>query len=51
MIAAFAHEKSGPGWTPEQRIYFDKILNAEQAKNFTLSKVFGGKLDWIDFLY
>ncbi|KZV92832.1 carbohydrate esterase family 8 protein [Exidia glandulosa HHB12029] len=47
--AEFANE--GPGFLPDQRISFDHILNKTDARKYTLDKVFGGNLSWIDFLY
>ncbi|KAH7098326.1 pectin lyase fold/virulence factor [Auriculariales sp. MPI-PUGE-AT-0066] len=45
------YDNSGPGWMPDERIWFDTILTKEEARRYSLSNVFDHDLSWIDFLY
>ncbi|KAM5540887.1 hypothetical protein V8D89_005531 [Ganoderma adspersum] len=44
-------DSSGPGGNTSARIPLDHILTQEEAKNFTVDKVFLERPDWIDFEY
>lgn len=41
----------GPGGNTSARISLDHILTEEEAKNFTVDKVFLERPGWIDFEY
>jgi pectin methylesterase-like acyl-CoA thioesterase len=42
---------SGEGYDAAKRLPATHILTAEQAKEFTVEKVFGGKPRWVDWSY
>ncbi|PIL35188.1 hypothetical protein GSI_02978 [Ganoderma sinense ZZ0214-1] len=44
-------DSSGPGGNTSARIPLDHILTEEEAKNFTVDKVFLERPEWIDFEY
>ncbi|KAI0629825.1 carbohydrate esterase family 8 protein [Trametes polyzona] len=45
------YQSFGPGGNTSARISLEHILTDEEARNFTIDKVFLGRPDWIDFEY
>ncbi|KAG8744041.1 hypothetical protein FRC10_010930 [Ceratobasidium sp. 414] len=45
------YNSTGPGFNASKRLSAEHILTADQASEFTVEKVFGGKPAWIDWSY